>query len=676
MRRKRAENAGGSERGRSGELSRARLLFPGDHGGTVQQWCVEVGQSFEARDVLARCLCDSLRGDRKPLLDLVAPYDGTVLSLEYAAGARVPAPQGGGAEAAGAAQTVARISFCMHDIVLAGFGLCGVCGRKPSQLSGTASGTRFEQEAGGSSGGGGEGAASGGFGDAAGSAGAGAGAGAGPTGVDPDSISATAASMTVNLGGGNAIMVSRSEAEGERRRMLERLFRTRKLLLVLDIDHTMLHATDDVRAPAFAQGKQLGAELHSFKMPASEDYATPDKVHHVMLRPGLAHWLERLAAQYELYIYTAGTRTYAEAVAKIFDPQGRLFGSRIISRTDVPELGKVKRLERFFPIDNSMVLAVDDRSDVWTGDASNLITIRPYHFFHGMADLNNTSGPEFDAERERAREEREERAAAKDKTLEDHGLKRVGELLRWVHERFFGDPAVTLEAQLAGKGGDVKKLLKRLRARVVRELPLVVDPNGFQGDERDRRAVADLALACGAKTQNALKTDTKVLLTRDAASPIALQAVQNKVWVLHPNWLHACVHNWNKEPFAPFSLIALASSPTHAASTPAAAAAVAAAPGAGGAGAPAAKKPPQRFDEFGYPIEDGDDATAATPAPRHEARASKRPAEHDSPRAERVAEHDSPRAKRPAAEHHSPAADDSDSDDDEGASSFMAALRA
>jgi FCP1-like phosphatase family protein len=353
MRRKRAGNAGGSERGRSGELSRARLLFPGDHGGTVLQWNVAVGQSFEARDVLARCLCDSLRGDRKPLLDLVAPYDGTVLSLEYAAGARVPAPQSGGADAAGAAQTVARISYCMHDIILAGFALCGVCGRKPSQLSGTVSGSRFEQEAG-----------AGSEGTSAGAGGAAGAAGAGPTVVDPDSISATAASMTVNVGGGNAIMVSRSEAEGERRRMLERLFRTRKLLLVLDIDHTMLHATDDVRAPAFAQGKQLGAELHSFKMPASEDHTMPDKVHHVMMRPGLVHWLERLAVQYELYIYTAGTRTYAEAVAKIFDPQGRLFGSRIISRTDVPELGKVKRLERFFPIDNSMVLAVDDRSDV------------------------------------------------------------------------------------------------------------------------------------------------------------------------------------------------------------------------------------------------------------------------------------------------------------------------
>ena len=43
-----------------------------------------------------------------------------------------------------------------------------------------------------------------------------------------------------------------------------------------------------------------------------------------------------------LYVYTHGTRAYAEGVASILDPTRKLFGHRIFSRTDVPDLGSAK----------------------------------------------------------------------------------------------------------------------------------------------------------------------------------------------------------------------------------------------------------------------------------------------------------------------------------------------
>jgi RNA polymerase II subunit A C-terminal domain phosphatase len=44
----------------------------------------------------------------------------------------------------------------------------------------------------------------------------------------------------------------------------------------------------------------------------------------------------------------------------------KLFGSRIVSRTDVDDLGPiVKSLKRIFPCGGTMEAVVDDREDVW-----------------------------------------------------------------------------------------------------------------------------------------------------------------------------------------------------------------------------------------------------------------------------------------------------------------------
>ena len=84
-----------------------------------------------------------------------------------------------------------------------------------------------------------------------------------------------------------------------------------------------------------------------------------------------------------------------------------LFGSRLVSRTDVGDLGSdVKSLRRIFPCGGTMAVAVDDREDVWANakdntsstvegePPANLLPVRPYHWgrFQGMKDINNSSG--------------------------------------------------------------------------------------------------------------------------------------------------------------------------------------------------------------------------------------------------------------------------------------------
>jgi len=511
MRRKRPKkDDGGASRNSSSHLKFLRMLFPGELGGSVVKWNVKVGQEFQAQDVLGKYRLNTPDPSCKPVLDLVADYDGSVAELFYNEGDEVPS-----VEKDGAKQDLIRISYCQHDIILPEINMCANCGRAPSLMSTVPSAADMKPGS--------------------------------NKRLEGGHVASSAPSRLVqNVAGGTKIIVSRRQAENDRNLVLKRLFNSKKLLLVLDIDHTMLHATDDPRAPAFAASKGFSDHLHTFKLPASDDYQTPDKLHYVMLRPGLAEWLEELSHLYELSIYTAGTRTYAETVAKIFDPDQKLFGRRIISRTDVPELGKIKRLDRVFPVDNSMVLAVDDRSDVWKEDTRNLVTIRPYHFFLGMSDINNSSGPDFDPGAENQVE-----ATVAQKM--DHGLKRCGDVLKWVHGKFFGDKSPTLEHQLQGKGRDVKRLLRNIRAKVLRGLDVVVDLD----DPNEKYQLSSIATACGCQCSLTIVPSTKVVISRNKGSQLAQAAKQQRLWVVHPDWLHACVHNWNKEPYSHFSIFGL-----------------------------------------------------------------------------------------------------------------------
>jgi RNA polymerase II subunit A-like phosphatase len=89
----------------------------------------------------------------------------------------------------------------------------------------------------------------------------------------------------------------------------------------------------------------------------------------------------------------------------------KIFGSRIISRTDVADLGKdVKSIKRVFPCGGMMAAIVDDREDVWANAVDNstgrqgeppdnLLLVRPYHWepFRNFADINNVSGEDLGA---------------------------------------------------------------------------------------------------------------------------------------------------------------------------------------------------------------------------------------------------------------------------------------
>ena len=106
-----------------------------------------------------------------------------------------------------------------------------------------------------------------------------------------------------------------------------------------------------------------------------------------------------------MHVYTMGTRAYAIEVCKVIDPDGGLFGGRILSRDESgsesrwlsrdvhavfaypalctpppPPLGMTRKsLQRLFPCDTNMVVIIDDRADVWDG-SPNLVKVIPCEF--------------------------------------------------------------------------------------------------------------------------------------------------------------------------------------------------------------------------------------------------------------------------------------------------------
>lgn len=186
------------------------------------------------------------------------------------------------------------------------------------------------------------------------------------------------------------LKVSTDEALRVTDEEIRRLLSDRKLSLVVDLDQTVIHATVDPtvgewqKEPDNPNYESL-TDVRSFQLqdggPASRSCW-----YYVKMRPGLQEFLDEVSKKYEMHVYTMGTGPYAQAIMKIIDPDRKVFGDRIITR-DESGSTTVKSLLKVFPMDQKMVVIIDDRGDVWTW-SPNLIKVVPYEFFRGIGDIN------------------------------------------------------------------------------------------------------------------------------------------------------------------------------------------------------------------------------------------------------------------------------------------------
>lgn len=208
---------------------------------------------------------------------------------------------------------------------------------------------------------------------------------------------ASSNSSSLLFAGGQRLLLSKEEALRVQKSKSTGLQSVRKLALVLDLDHTLVHATGAWAGYTSSLGSLLGSNSNDIRRIFIEEApGMQPKCYLVKSRPHLEAFLKEAHALFQMTIYTAGTRLYAEAVAKLMDPMGIYFARRIVSRSDVPNdksEGMEKSLQRIFLQDASMVAIMDDREDVWKGEqAAQLLLVRPFHYFTGCEEVNNSAG--------------------------------------------------------------------------------------------------------------------------------------------------------------------------------------------------------------------------------------------------------------------------------------------
>nr|VZI25791.1 unnamed protein product [Spirometra erinaceieuropaei] len=157
------------------------------------------------------------------------------------------------------------------------------------------------------------------------------------------------------------------------------LLNSRKLVLLIDLDQTVLHTTIDGQAFRYKN-------VHRFRLPGCP------LIYHTRFRPHLNKFLERISRRFQLHICTFGNRAYAHQLASILDPKRQYFCQRILSRDECfNPVTKSANLKALFPRGVHLVCIIDDRGDVWDW-SPNLIHVQPYRFFPEVGDINGPPG--------------------------------------------------------------------------------------------------------------------------------------------------------------------------------------------------------------------------------------------------------------------------------------------
>uniref|UniRef100_UPI00398F05C5 RNA polymerase II subunit A C-terminal domain phosphatase isoform X2 n=1 Tax=Pristiophorus japonicus TaxID=55135 RepID=UPI00398F05C5 len=176
------------------------------------------------------------------------------------------------------------------------------------------------------------------------------------------------------------LMVSSEQAEQLGREDQQWLHKNRKLVLMVDLDQTLIHTTEQLCQKMSNKG------IFHFQLGRGEPML------HTRLRPHCKEFLEKIAKLYELHVFTFGSRLYAHTIAGFLDPEKKLFSHRILSRDEcIDPYSKTGNLRNLFPCGDSMVCIIDDREDVWKF-APNLIAVKKYTYFQGTGDINAPPG--------------------------------------------------------------------------------------------------------------------------------------------------------------------------------------------------------------------------------------------------------------------------------------------
>jgi len=188
----------------------------------------------------------------------------------------------------------------------------------------------------------------------------------------------------------------------------------KKLHLVLDLDHTLLHSV--LVSDLSKREKYLLEETDSRQDLWRRNVDGYEFI--IKLRPFLHEFLLEANKLFTMHVYTMGSSSYAKQVLKLIDPDKVFFGKRVITR----EASPFNKSLDLLAADKRRVVIVDDTVHVWPFHKRNLLQITKYVYF-------KVDGTKWDSYAE----------AKKDESQSNGSLANVLKFLENVHKRFEED---------------------------------------------------------------------------------------------------------------------------------------------------------------------------------------------------------------------------------------------
>ncbi|KAJ4721337.1 RNA polymerase II C-terminal domain phosphatase-like [Melia azedarach] len=294
-------------------------------------------------------------------------------------------------------------------------------------------------------------------------------------------------------------------------RHTETLLRNRKLVLVLDLDHTLLHTCK--LKDLTSEEKYLKEKVDSLENISNRSlFRWEEAGFLVKLRPYVRNFLEEASNMFEMYICTMGSQIYAEKIAELIDADCKYFDySRIIACEEFKQYGK-KDLSLVLGEESSIVI-LDDTESVWSDHAKNLITVSSYDYFK---------------QREFEKSYSEEKT---DESESDGALANILRVLKTVHGLFFENPAC----------GDVPSLLAKIRGGILTGCTLL-----FQDFPLTRSRAELMGATCTAVMDSSV---THVVVSSNTKTEeLCRWAEQEKKFLVNPWWIMDAYFLWHRQP--------------------------------------------------------------------------------------------------------------------------------
>ncbi|KAG7037160.1 RNA polymerase II C-terminal domain phosphatase-like 4 [Cucurbita argyrosperma subsp. argyrosperma] len=333
---------------------------------------------------------------------------------------------------------------------------------------------------------------------------------------------------------------------------MKNLLQHKKLILVLDLDHTLLNSTQlGHLAP---EEEYLRNQMDSLEDVTKGSLFLLHSVHTMTkLRPFVHTFLKEASQLFEMYIYTMGERAYAYEMAKLLDPKREYFSSKVISRDD----GTQKHQKGLDVVlgHESAVLILDDTENIlmlnwgtfygawnidfvifgllnyllinmelniaWTKHKENLILMERYHFFASSCHqfgFNCKSLSELKS----------------DESETDGALATILKVLKQ-----------ELSEDLVDR--DVRQVLKTVRSKVLEGCKVVfsrVFPTKFQADNHHLwKMVEQLGGTCSTE----LDPSVTHIVSTDAGTEKSRWAIKEQKFLVHPQWIEASNYFWKRE---------------------------------------------------------------------------------------------------------------------------------